>query len=82
MNNKRGSSVLGAAVVGAAMGAVAVALSHKPTRKKIKGALMNAIEAGDERLGDASRKVEDVKSVARKRAVKELKNIQEKLNKN
>lgn len=79
-NTKNGaSSVLGAALVGAAVGATAVALAHEPTRKKVKESLLNAIEKGDQKLNEAKRKVSDVKKSTQKKAARELGKAQKKL---
>ncbi len=78
-NNKGGKSVLGAAVLGAVVGAASVALAHKPTRKMLKQKLAEAMDRGDEAMDKAGQKVEQIKKTTRKAAARELKKAQEKL---
>lgn len=81
-NDKKCTTVMGAAVIGAAVGAAAVAFLHEPTREKVRGALTGAIEKGGQKLDEVSNKAKDVKESAKKKAVKELGKAQKKLAEN
>lgn len=77
-NNEKGGT-LRAAVIGAAVGAAAVALTHEPTRRKLKSALLNAVEKGEEKLDEATTRVEDIKTKTAKKASRELEKVQKRL---
>jgi len=78
---ERGMGSLGAALVGMVIGAVAVALSNKETRKKIRNTLDDWMETGEEKLQQAKEKAEDVKERGRKKVVQELDRAKRKLEK-
>lgn len=78
-DNNKSCSAMGALVMGVAMGALAILLAHEPTRKKMKGRLMDAIEKGDEKLEQVTNKVKDARVSMKKKAVKELNRAERKL---
>lgn len=78
-DSSNGGKVLGAALLGVAVGAASVALAHKPTRKKVKETLNKAINQGEEKIEAATKKVSKLKDDTREKAEKELKKVEEKL---
>lgn len=91
MNKESKMSInLGAMATGALVGAAAVAFSHKPTRKKMKEKLVNALEMGDEKIDklenvasdkkdEAKQKLNKVKKSAKDQLVNSLDKAQKKL---
>ena len=78
-NNHNNSGKLGSVLVGAALGAAAVTLAHKPTRDKVRNAFRDVIEKGDEALDELEEKAGRVREKARKTASRELGKVERKL---
>jgi hypothetical protein len=79
MNNHKKTGSIGSVLVGAAIGAAAVSLMHKPTRKKLKDKLMTALDKGDAKLDELGEKAATLKDNVKAKAVKELSKTKKKL---
>jgi gas vesicle protein len=67
-----GISPLGAALVGAAVGAAAVALSDKKTRERLKKKGHDLLEQGEKKLDEAKVKLDEAKVKGQDRLSKSL----------
>jgi len=89
-DDKKAKGGIGAVLMGAALGAAAVSLMNKSTRKKLKQSIMTALDKGDAKLDELSEraqklkknaadKAETLRENAKAKAVKELKRTERKL---
>ncbi len=76
-NNKNKTSI-GSVLVGAAIGAAAVTLMNKNSRKKLKENINKALETGDRKLDELQKKAEEVKKNVQEKAEDAKKNVQAK----
>ncbi len=79
MNNNKSPNGIGSLIVGAAIGAAAVTMLHEPTRKKLKGKLMKALDESGTKLDEMKGKADSVKKDIKNRAIKELNKTQKKI---
>ncbi len=68
-----------AALIGAAAGALAVALANRETREKIRGKVNEILGKGREKREWAREKIKDLESQARQRAAEELEKARNKI---
>ena len=73
---------IGSVLVGAAIGAAAVTLLNKDSRKKVKDGIKSALDKGDAKMDELQEKAEKVKKDAKSKAIKELDKTQKKLAQN
>ena len=79
MARDKGMNAFAAALVGAAVGAVAVVMSDRKTRAKVKSRVKTLMEEGDEKLEEVREKVDSAKVVGKKKLAKELERTSRKL---
>jgi hypothetical protein len=79
--NKNGQSngVMGAAILGAVVGASAVVMFSKDLRKNLKSFLMDSLEKSDGKLDEISQKAGSIKKQAVKVTARKLDNARRKL---
>jgi gas vesicle protein len=78
-NNERGMNGLGAAMVGAAVGAAAVILSDKDKRERLKTKYNELMQKGEKSVNRTKEVVDDAKEEGKKKVASELKKAQQKL---
>jgi gas vesicle protein len=74
-----GISPLTAALVGAAVGAVAVALSSRETREKLAAKLNEMSEKAHEGIDEAKMKADDLKRTGKAKVARELEKARDRL---
>lgn len=74
-----GLSMLGAALVGALVGAGVALLTQEEKRKLIKSKMADVIATGEEKVDEIMGKVEELSVSQRKRLLKRMENVRKKL---
>lgn len=77
--SKSDSGYLSALVMGAAIGAAAMVLSKKENRKMVRTKVNQLLEMGEEKVGQASDALDDLKSQGRKKIAQQVNRVGEKL---
>jgi gas vesicle protein len=76
---REGLNMLGAALVGALVGAGVALLTQEEKRKVIKSKMADIVATGEEKVDEIMVKVEDLSSVQREKLLKRMGNLRRKL---
>ena len=75
-DGRSGFGVLGALLLGMAIGAAAVVLSNRKMREEVMDRLQELRRKGERRVGEAKKEAEEIRAKGKKRVAQELEKAQ------